>query len=51
MNNMDNIGIGKKIAHYGVLALICLLSFLVAKYIVRSAIDGETSPVDTSERL
>lgn len=51
MNKMDNIGLGKKIAYFGILAIICILSFLVAKYIVRSAIDGEKSPIDTSERL
>ena len=41
----------KMVVHFGILALICVISFLVAKYIVRSEIDGEKSPIDTSERL
>ena len=48
---MNNIGTGRKIAYFGILAIICILSFLVAKYIVRSNIDGENTPIDTSERL
>lgn len=51
MNNVDDIGLGKKIAYFGILAIICILSFLVAKYIVRSNIEGEDTPIDTSERL
>ena len=51
MNRMENIGIGKKIAYFGVLSIICILSFLVAKYVIRSDIDNEEIPVDTSERL
>ena len=39
------------IVHFGILALICVMSFLIAKYIVRSEIEGENSPIDTSERL
>ena len=46
-----NTEIWKSICQYGILALICVLSFLVAKYIVRSNIEGEKPPVDTSERL
>ena len=42
---------GRKIGYFGILAIICILSFLVAKYIVRSNIDGEDTPIDTSERL
>ena len=41
----------KMVVQYGLLALICVMSFLVAKYIVRSKIDGEKIPIDTSERL
>lgn len=41
----------KVVVQYGILALICVMSFLIAKYIVRSEIDGEKSPIDTSERL
>lgn len=52
-NTIDNDGesIWKIISYFGILAIICVLSFLVAKYIVRSAIEGEESPIDTSERL
>ena len=50
-NNQSSNGWWKMIAYYGILALICVMSFLVAKYIVRSRIDGEKSPIDTSERL
>ena len=52
-NNMDsnNENRWKIVVHYGILALICVMSFLIAKYIVRSEIDGEKSPIDTSERL
>jgi len=39
------------IMQFGILAIICILAFLVAKYIVRSSIDGEKPPIDTSERI
>ena len=48
---MDNISFGRKVGYFGILAIICIMSFLVAKYIVRSNIEGEKSPIDTSERL
>ena len=48
---MDNTGIGKTIGYFGILAIICILSFLIAKYIIRDNIGDENSPVDTSERL
>ena len=51
MNNVNNTGIGKTIGYFGILAIICILAFLVAKYIVRSDIKGEETPIDTSERL
>jgi len=47
----ENVITGKMIAYFGILAIICILSFLVAKYIVRDAINGEDTPIDTSERL
>lgn len=51
-NNTDNgDSIWKMMSYFGILAIICILSFLVAKYIVRSDIEGEKSPIDTSERL
>ena len=51
MNNMNNSGFGRNVGYFGILAIICILSFLVAKYIIRSNIGDEVSPVDTSERL
>ena len=51
MNNMENVSVGKMIAYFGILAIICISSFLIAKYIVRSNIEGEESPIDTSERI
>ena len=47
----ENESIGKMIAYFGLLAIICIMAFLVAKYIVRDKIDGEKTPIDTSERL
>lgn len=47
----SNTGIGKMIAYFGILAIICVLAFLVAKYIVRNDIGGEETPIDTSERI
>lgn len=49
--NEDNTSVWKYIFQFGLLALLCILAFLVAKYIVRSDIDGEKVPIDTSERL
>lgn len=48
---MENVSVGRMIGYFGLLAIICIFSFLVAKYIVRSNIDGEETPIDTSERL
>lgn len=50
-NLEDGINIGNLLMQYGMLAVLCLLAFLVAKYIVRSEIDGEKTPIDTSERI
>ena len=47
----ENINYARLIVQFGLLALICVLTFLIAKYIVRSKIDGENPPIDTSERL
>ncbi len=47
----ENESIGKMIGYFGLLAIICIMAFLVAKYIVRDKIDGEETPIDTSERL
>ena len=51
VSDSENESIGKIIGYFGILAIICILAFLVAKYIVRSEIDGEKTPIDTSERL
>lgn len=48
---MEKVGTGKTIAYFGILAILCILAFLIAKYIVRSDINGEDTPIDTSERL
>ena len=39
------------IFEYGILAIICLMTFLIAKYIVITNIKGEKRPIDTSQRL
>ena len=48
---MDEVGIGRTIGYFGILTIICILSFLIAKYIIRDNIGDEKSPVDTSERI
>ena len=45
------ISIWKYIFWFGLLSILCILVFLTAKYVVRSRIEGEKPPVDTSERL
>ena len=45
------MSVGKTIAYFGILALICIMAFLIAKYIVRNNIEWEETPIDTSERL
>ena len=50
-NEEENESVGSLIFRFGLLAIICVLAFLVAKYIVRDRINGEQSPVDTSERI
>ena len=42
---------GKTIAYFGLLAIICILAFLMAKYIVRNDIGWEETPIDTSEKI
>lgn len=48
---MEEVSIGKIISYFGILAIICIISFLIAKYILRSNIGWEETPIDTSERL
>ena len=43
--------IWKLIGYFGILILICVISFLIAKYVVRSGIDEGEIPIDTSERI
>ena len=50
-NYDSEFNIPKLIMQIGILSIICILAFLVAKYIVRSSIDGEKIPIDTSERI
>lgn len=52
MNKMEEeISIWKIIAIFSFLTIVCILSFLVAKYIVRDSIGWENPPVDVSERF
>lgn len=48
---MEGISKYKLVSYVALLLLICVCSFLVAKYIVRAGIDNEQIPVDTSTRL
>lgn len=41
----------KTICYIGILLIICIVSFLIAKYIVRAKIKTGDMPVDTSVRL
>lgn len=51
MNSMSSKSNGKVIVYFGILAIICVLAFLIAKYVVRKDIDWEETPIDTSERI
>jgi len=42
---------GKLISYICILSIICICTFLVAKYIVRNSIDNEEIPIDTSTRM
>ena len=48
---MENMSIGKTIAYIGLVLVICIVVFLIAKYIVRNNIHWETPPVDVSEKI
>ena len=41
----------KTVGYIGILMIICVCSFLVAKYIVRKSIAGSETPIDTSTRI
>ena len=46
--NNDKI---KTVLYVVLLAIICVITFLISKYIVRGSIYGEGIPIDTSVRL
>ena len=48
-DDVNIISVGKIISYIGILGLICIISFLIAKYIVNIGV-GER-PIDTSERI
>ena len=41
----------KMISYYSILLIICISTFLTAKYIIRSKIDQSQIPIDTSTRI
>ena len=45
------ISVEKTISYISILMIICILAFLVAKYIVRNNIDNNEIPIDTSTRI
>ncbi len=46
-----NVSRWKMVSYMAILMIICVLTFLVAKYIIRSNIQGEEIPIDTSTRI
>lgn len=46
-----NVSRWKMVSYMAILMIICVLTFLVAKYIIRSNIQGEEIPIDTSTRM
>ena len=48
---MDDISKEKLISYVSLLMIICICAFLTAKYIVRSHIENDEIPVDTSTRM
>ena len=41
----------KIVSYIAILMIICVCSFLFAKYMVRNSINGEGTPIDTSTRI
>lgn len=41
----------RMVSYIAILMIICVMSFLIAKYIIRSNIQGEEIPIDTSTRI
>lgn len=48
---MENMSRWKLVSYSSLLMILCIISFLTAKYLVRDAIYGEKIPVDTSTRM
>ena len=48
---MENTSVWRLIAYIGIVIIICIIVFLIAKYIVRDSINWENPPVDVSERV
>lgn len=46
-----NISREKMISYISILIIICICTFLIAKYVVRSNIDNDEVPIDTSTRI
>lgn len=46
-----NVSRWKMVSYMAILMIICVVTFLVAKYIIRSNIQGEEIPIDTSTRI
>lgn len=46
-----NVSRWKMVSYMAILMIICVLTFLIAKYIIRSNIQGEEIPIDTSTRI
>lgn len=42
---------GRMLSYMAILGIICIVSFLIAKYIVRMNININEVPIDTSTRL
>ena len=48
---MNKMSIWKIIGYTGLVLIICIVVFLIVKYIVRDSINWEKPPIDVSERL
>ena len=49
--NGENVSLAKNIAIGCLLVIICICSFLFAKYIIRGSAGWEKPPVDVSEKV
>lgn len=45
------ISMEKMVSYISILMIICICAFLTAKYLVRSNIDNNEIPIDTSTRM